>query len=470
MEEFDITPLPHVIKSMLNSGMPPADALGELIDNSFDAKATSVTVDYDAAQKVIVITDDGVGANPEAIVIPGMHDSDGRNTSGRYGIGAKDAITGLGVMAEIVTFRGGVKRWVAVDYQEVLQRGKNVARRESWQADHSLHGTTIRIMGVHKHIHARRVADSIAKVFAPAIRSGRSVVLFGSPLLAPLLPEVEDRREGSGEFNGKGYSWWAGILPSSSIEEGGWRFEFKHRELKQTQNNRAYGCGSKSIARFYGRIALLEPDDAGEEQQWSVDKHKQSAVEIEELCELIYPEIEELLDKADSEHTLEIEAEIAADVSEMLNDAYKHRKKEKRNPSEGGSGIGAKPAFTGRRRIRAAQVQEGNGSITQGGKSGTKEFDIRFIEKDFFGEVVGNRKSSTVYFGKNHRYWQEFKSNLDVVAAWAMAMLAGYAVTCPDDDGQPIMSFMVQDESAAKTFFGTASQLATSVKIREVAQ
>lgn len=470
MEEFDITPLPHLIKSMLNSGMAPVDAFGELIDNSFDAKATTVNVDYDAAEKVIVVADDGVGANAEAIVHPGMHDADGRNTSGRFGTGAKDAITCLGPMAEVVSYRGGVKRWVSVDYQECLQRGKYVARRESSKADHSLHGTTIRIMGVHKNIHIRRIADSVAKVFGPAIRGGRNVVLLGSPLIAPQLPEVEDRRDGSGEFKGKLYSWWAGILPSSSSEDGGWRFEFKHRELRQTQNNRAYGCGSKSIARFYGRISLIEPDDAAEDQRWGVDKHKQSAAEIEELCELIFPEIEELLEKADSEHTLEIETEIAADVSEMLNDAFKTRKKEKRKPTDGATGIAAKPAFTGRRRTRAANVQDGEGSITHGGKSASKEFDIKFIEKDFFGEVVGNRKSSTVYFGKNHRYWQEFKSNLDVVAAWAMAMLAGYAVTCPEDDGQPIMSFMVQDESAAKTFFGTASQLASSVKIREVAQ
>lgn len=95
-KEIDITPKTHCLSSLRRQDMPPWLAVCELVDNSLDAKATSVCVSWDAAGKCLTVSDDGVGApNPSAIVTLGDHDSEGRETSGRYGIGAKDAVLSI---------------------------------------------------------------------------------------------------------------------------------------------------------------------------------------------------------------------------------------------------------------------------------------------------------------------------------------------------------------------------------------
>ena len=94
--EIDITPKTHILTSMSRQDMAPSLAIVELLDNSLDAKGEINSVEYDVVSHVITITDNGVGApDPSAIVTMGDHDSEGRNTSGRYGIGAKDAIMAL---------------------------------------------------------------------------------------------------------------------------------------------------------------------------------------------------------------------------------------------------------------------------------------------------------------------------------------------------------------------------------------
>lgn len=475
MEEFDITPLPHVFLSMLNSGMEAAPALSELVDNSLDALATRVDVYWDHASKLLTVKDDGVGTNPERIVHHGASDREGRNTSGRFGVGAVDAITAFSPTAEIMSIRAGIKRLVHVDFAQCVHRPR--ALRESpVRVPESLHGTTINIMGVQKNIRIPQLIQAIARTFAPALRHGRVIAFNGSELIPPALPELEMRREGRGVFDGKRYEWFAGMLPAASDEAGGWRFDFHHRELKQTPSNRSYGCGSKNIMRFYGRVTLHEDDGATGDGLWTVDKHKQSVQRLEELCETIAPQIEDILDHADNQYTLEIEAEIAGEVSEMLSQAMRKKKKEKRSRGDGGTGEGAKPANTGRRRTRATQTQDGEGSVidSQGEDAAPGEpkrdiqpFNIVFTPTATFAEVLGNRKASTVYFGKQHKYWQHYSQNRDVVMAWAMAMLAGYAVTC-EDEGQAVMRFVSQHDGAAKTFFETAGEFASWAKLPEM--
>ena len=130
-QEIDITPKTHILTSMARQDMAPSLAIVELIDNSLDAEGDDNRVDYDVSSHVITISDNGVGApDPSAIVTMGEHDSEGRDTSGRYGIGAKDAIMALGTAVEIVTIRNGLRRTVRADFEEILSTGRWVARED----------------------------------------------------------------------------------------------------------------------------------------------------------------------------------------------------------------------------------------------------------------------------------------------------------------------------------------------------
>jgi hypothetical protein len=87
--------------------------------------------------------------------------------------------------------------------------------------------------------------------------------------------------------------------------------------------------------KFYGVITLVEPEDADDDERWSVNKHKTSAEELEDLCEQIFPSVRDLLERAAEEHAITLESEIADDVGRELTEALSENRlrKERRKPA-----------------------------------------------------------------------------------------------------------------------------------------
>jgi hypothetical protein len=469
-KEIDITPKTHAIASLRRQDMHPWLAICELVDNSIDAEASTVVVQWDPSCKCLSVTDDGVGApNPAALVTIGDHDSEGRATSGRYGIGAKDAILALGTAAEVSVVRNGLRRVVRADFDEIRQSGRWVAREDQHEATESdATGTMVKVIGVDRKIYLTAVSERLSKTFAPALRRGCSIVVDGQAISAPHVVRVNDRREGVGEFRGKKYSWWAGIKIDGEQVAGGWRFAFKGRTLEENSCNRSYGTDGMDIHKFYGEITLVEPDDAEDDEKWLVNKHKTSADELQDLCEFIFPSIRDLLERCAEEHSLTLEAAIADEIgrglTEALSDASRLREKRQRSDDEQPGTI--LPRNTGRKRRRASKTQDGNGSVTIRDPLTGKKFSIHFSDDDKFGSVTGSRQANVVYLGKLHPYWQAHAQDRDIVQCAAMAMLAGHAVTTEDAE-QPIMSAIVSCDAANDRFFYTLGNIASQISMRQ---
>lgn len=472
-KEIDITPKTHILTSMARQDMAPSLAIVELVDNSLDAHGHNNRVDYDVASHVITISDDGVGApDPSAIVTMGEHDSEGRDTSGRYGIGAKDAIMALGTAVEVVTVRNGLRRTVRADFEEILATGRWVAREDQEEVAAGTHsGTTVRICNVNRKIYPQAIAEKLAATFAPALRRGKNILVNGIAVEAPPEVEVNDRLEGGGLLGLKQYRWWAGIKRDGQKVDGGWRFEFKNRVLDSTPSNRSYGTQDMDTHKFYGVITLIEPEDAEHEERWSVNKHKTSAEELEDLCEAIFPHVQEILRQAAEEHAITLESEIADDVGRELTEALSESqiRKERRLGGEDPHPGAVLPRNSGKRRRRARSTQEGSGSITVVDQFSGKRFSIIMVDDDErFGWVEGNRKSNKVYLGRLHEYWIVHARNRDLVKMGAMALLTGHAITT-EDSNQPIMAAVVQSECADKKFQMTLGNMARQVANREEA-
>jgi hypothetical protein len=473
-KEIDITPKTHILTSMARQDMAPSLAIVELIDNSLDAHGQNNRVDYDVASHVITISDDGVGApDPSAIVTMGEHDSEGRDTSGRYGIGAKDAIMALGTAVEIVTVRNGLRRTVRADFEEIKTTDRWVAREDQDEVASGTHsGTVVRICNVNRKIYPQAIAEKLAATFAPALRRGKQIFVNGIAVDAPAEVEVTDRLEGSGVLGHKQYRWWAGIKADGQKIDGGWRFEFKNRVLDSTPSNRSYGTQDMDTHKFYGVITLVEPEDAEQHERWYVNKHKTSAEELEDLCEAIFPHVQALLRRAAEEHAITLESEIADDVGRELTEALSESRMKKERRKGGieehqpGTVL---PRNTGKRRRRATQTQEGEGSITVVDEFSGKRFSIIMVDDDDrFGWVEGNRKSNKVYLGRLHEYWCVHARNRDLVKMSAMALLTGHAITT-EDGNQPIMAAVVQSDCADKKFQLTLGNMARQVASREEA-
>jgi Histidine kinase-, DNA gyrase B-, and HSP90-like ATPase len=473
-KEIDITPKTHILTSMARQDMAPSLAIVELIDNSLDAHGQRNSVDYDVISHVITISDDGVGApDPSAIVTMGEHDSEGRDTSGRYGIGAKDAIMALGTAVEVVTVRNGLRRTVRADFEEMLSTGRWVARedQESVETGTST-GTVVRIRNVKRKIYPSDIARKLAATFAPALRRGKLILVNGIAVDPPAEVEVTHRLEGGGLFGVKQYRWWAGIKCDGQKVDGGWRFEFKNRVLDSTSSNRSYGTQDMDTHKFYGVITLIEPEDAEHDERWSVNKHKTSAEELEDLCEAIFPQVKELVVQAAEEHAITLESEIADDVGRELTEALSESRmrKERRNTNAEEHQHGTVlPRNTGKRRRRARSTQDGDGGITTVDDFSGKRFSIIMVDDDVrFGWVEGNRKSNKVYLGRLHEYWQLKARNRDLVKMAAMSLLTGHAITT-EDSNQPIMAAVVQSDCADKKFQLTLGNMASQVASREEA-
>jgi hypothetical protein len=465
-KEIDITPKTHCLSSLRRQDMPPWLAVCELVDNSLDANATSVCVVWDAAGKCLTVSDDGVGApNPSAIVTLGDHDSEGRETSGRYGIGAKDAVLALGTAAEVTVVRNGLYRLVRADFEEIRLSGKWIAREEDRQAEgHEHHGTCVRVKSVDRRIDTGNIVKRLCKTFSPALRRGIEIRFDGSPLSPPVVVEVEEMRTGDGVFRGKRYTWWAGIRSDGQRVDGGWRFEFKHRTLEDNSCNRSYGTEGMDIHKFYGVITLVEPEDADDGERWLVNKHKTSADELQDLCESLFPEVSDLLERCAEEHSMTLEAAICDDIGRGLTEALSRsaRLKEKRaKPDDEQHGTSI-PRDTGRRRRHASKTQAGDGSITIRDPLTGKKFRINFADDDRFGWVTGDRKANVVYLGRQHEYWQRHLQDAEIVLCSAMALLAGHAITTEGTE-QPIMSVVVQCDASNERFFNTLGNIAAQV-------
>lgn len=462
--EREAPPETHMITSMRRQDMSSWLAIAELVDNCFDAKASEVSIFKDTNERTVCVSDNGVGApDPSAICTMGKHNSEGRGTSGRYGIGAKDAILSLGTCVHVKSVRSGMCRLCKCDFDVQYATGKWSLLEDEYECDDQ-DGTIVTISKVTRNIQLSSLQANLSRIFAPALRNGCVINVNGYVCKAPDLVDVTDYRCGEGEIRGKRYSWWAGIRKDGQDVDGGWRFEFKHRCLDETSCNRAYGTEGLDIHKFYGVITLIEPDDADDDELWTVNKHKTSADELQDLCEHIFPEVKDLLEQCEAEHSLSIGADVARDVGVGLTEALgNQRKREKRQSSEDcGSGT-VKPANSGKKRRRAARVSDEDGSVEEYINPVTgKRYDIKFIDDDRYGHVTGDKKANVVYLGRLHPYWKQHLGDREVVQSAAMHMLAGHAITT-EDEQQPILSVIVQDSNANSKLFKTVSNIAEMV-------
>lgn len=457
--KVDLTPEPHALKSMRNTDMSPESACAELIDNAFDARASFVSFDFNSSTKTLTVIDDGLGTSDiKSIVKIGSHNNEGRSTSGRYGIGGKDAILSFGCMVEITSTRNKIQQTMMVDFEQ-MERGNN------WEAfasapvevDESTVGTTIKIKNLKKEYCKTSVLmKKLEALFTPALRAGKVITVNGVRL-KPVPPVVvENELSGKCEFDGKKFRWYGGIKPKGMISSGGWTIAFKHRIIKESA---AYGLGDLSAYRFYGLIELVENEG---ETKWELTKHKNSLSELEDLCEYIFstnPELETLLKSVNSKDSVELQTQQVQEISENITQGFLELENiiEKRKPPRtmgNGKGLPSYEEIEGER-LRVTRHQPGNKTLKALDKMKCKTFVIQWEEDSpTHSHVQGNRHSNIVHFGALHPFWVKYRNNNILVQMSGVYSLVIHAVTTEDND-QPILSCMSMNASACLRAFET---------------
>lgn len=272
---IDITPEPHFISSVRHQKIEPYIALAELIDNAIDAEASEVYITVGSDE--IKVKDNGNGIVPSkisSILKFGKHEVSGVHDSmGVYGVGAKDAMSGLGAFAQVRSVAGNELMTLQVDWDELARSTKWEARARREHTDKQT-GTEIIIKRLNRTYKLGPICKNLSYLFTPILLKGKKIIVLNQDsgeqrLLEPmLLPKMGDR-----------------IVRTIASPDGKWRFrvqaglvkhndrksftlEYKYRILCDTDEpNENFVPGP----RFMAYVELQAGD-------WEVLKHKDGLI------------------------------------------------------------------------------------------------------------------------------------------------------------------------------------------------
>jgi len=472
IQVIDCSPDTSIISSYRqNPNLSCWKAIAEIVDNSFDAGAKRVEIEWDKPNRRLFITDDGAGCkDPEVMAKLGgsFRQASSGVALGRYGIGLKEASVWLcdRMIVTSSTDSGGWK--IEVDWKKIEQ-----TKKWSVPVDHSEairgKGVAIEMQGVKPKIDPTSSSNVqvLSEIFRPAILNGRQIVIQGDPIAALDLPRLRDGGDDDGSFEGKSFNVKYGIKVDASSAYG-WTIAYGHRIL--VTNYTKAGFGEHSPSRFYGHITLRDTD----EHKWSLNRFKDGFDGIDALLESLAPSIQPLLERAEAEGMdLEIKSAIGQ-VENDLNRAFGNKIKEKRPGCTGEEGT-VEPKKTGRRRIEARNVDPTQpGSVAlKGGKFAKFKVLFDWDKEGEIGNCNEQGKLLFIHLNPNHPRFLAADSRQQAMRECAVSLLCGYAAFTGneqllmqfDPDAEPrggFDGFRSTLSNVLASVFGTQEEKATA--------
>lgn len=426
-ELIDITPVPHVLLSTASQAMPWWKAIGELIDNAFDASATRVSVR--CSGRMVVVVDDGRGIPDVATACTlGGHRAHGKAALGRYGVGLKEAWRSAGDRIEITTVRGCQKSHLDFSIESIqIHDGKWKLPRPVTAETEEKPGTRIVLhLRDGKHKPGADCWEMIGWAFAPALLTGRQIVQGSDKTLKPIAPAkfpvLSETIADTLNVCGKQVHLNVGIMATGErIFRGPFWVQYGHRNIVGS----SIGVGEYGDEHLAGTIVLGEG--------WKLTKNKDDFDDHkDELSVAIHDRIKPLLIKsATMSQDIESSA-LSSEIAGMLNAAIANARREKRNATRETSGT-VLPVNTGRTRRKAAKVhedKEGNVSATDG-QSRRTGFTTGWFHDEKQGAGYYDYHANKVKFNTAHEAvaaLKEAKNKLGLYSV-AAAILADHHCT-----------------------------------------
>lgn len=207
MQTTTTIPTPRILLGIRSKKWTVAEALAELIDNSFGegrGNARNIDVKIDRRRRVVTLIDDGVGTEDiSSLFTLGKGAREGGDDIGRYGMGGSEALLWLADKVTVCTLRDGRCSGATVNWTTQINKEEFPTIDTSWRKPSAAyvpvelmaigHGTYIRI---HLHRGHRLPNDGsqrsalrspISRLFAPGLRSGRHII-WNDEELQPYSP------------------------------------------------------------------------------------------------------------------------------------------------------------------------------------------------------------------------------------------------------------------------------------------
>lgn len=433
-------PKPHILLSQSRQGMPWWKALAELIDNSFDAKATRVVIE--TVGRVVVVSDDGKGMKDvRSAVTLGDHQS--QDGIGLYGIGLKDAWLATGDKIQIETVNQKQKQVLTVDVSQL---------DENWMGPSPIieeasgpTGTKISLyLRKGKKLPRDEVFAKLSWVFGPAIEQGNQIIWQSAknkkrPIRAAKLPLMVDEVRSSFDVDGKSVDIHIGLMKEGERITGGpfW-IQYKHRIIESS----SIGCKGKSAFGVAGRIILGDG--------WTFTKNKDSIDDsLDDLENKIHDQIWSVLKKAEQQSFNVESQQLQAEIKSLLDNAIGSLKREKRSPKKESTGT-IEPKGSGSKRRHAEKVSSLVGSVKGKGRNRSRGFTVDWCQDG--DESMGSyeARTSTVKLNLENAFVSHCRKhqNREALLAVAVAILSQWICDTPDGS----QSTMFEVEDFGKTF------------------
>jgi len=269
----DVTPDISLMKKMANIYGTSSSRLMELVDNSIDARLPSQVLEIDVSvvkrgnRQYIEVKDNGTGMTElvaRAFFRLGDSQKLGKNKIGKFGLGSKVAILGIGNTCKVKTTPKGEPYAIQIHFDIQKFKDWNI-KYHMEEAENEEHGTTIRIENVTIRIgnvkrFCERLQEQFSKVYKHFIDSGKVIIRINGEKVVTTPVDLIPGMYKEFDFkisSGKRVRGWAGAMKKAGVN---WKFGFdlisNGRIIKA--NDLLSRQAHTSLARLTGEIHLDE--------------------------------------------------------------------------------------------------------------------------------------------------------------------------------------------------------------------
>jgi len=369
--DLDNTPSTHLVLSLCRNNLDWHRACGELIDNAFDAGATSVAISIEKRRGVetFSIADNGVGCDDlRSFVRLGDHRGKASTRLGQYGIGAKEAMLWIGQeppRINVTSVHGGKEHRLTYDFAAVYKSGSWAIDPDSLQTEDATPGecgTIVRVQSprLRQLPHGAAWDGFVARLgylYAPAIKRGRQITFARNgevpqPIARYELPPLEPGFvDAIVDVGGKQARVHVGIVAEgASNPRPGITYTYGFRVIVAAGG---YGCGPFDYTRIAGVVDL----GAG----WLLTKNKDNISQhADELYAAVLAICGDVLRRAEVKGQRVESAAFENAVDRLFNDMVFGQADAKAQRGKGSEHGTKEPTGRGGKHGRAEKTQPGD--------------------------------------------------------------------------------------------------------------